>query len=325
MLLEKYHVVANGIKSALDEANSILIIAHKNPDGDTLGACLAFYQILREKEKNVVVFCKDNIPSEYLFLPFVDEIKSDFVSINIDDFDLVITLDCGADYMTGIHEKIPKIFGGKFNLINIDHHPSSDGFGKWNLVDDTASSTTLIIAELFQYLEMSISYNVATCLLCGIFTDTGSFQHSNTDSRSLRQAAFLMKRGAALHKISKNVFKTHQLEKLKLWGRVLSRAHKGDDGVTISHVSDQDFIDTHTNASDLSGVVDYLNSVPNSRFSLLLTENDGKVKASFRTLRDDIDVAKIAGYFGGGGHKKAAGFTLPGKLVKEVRWKVVGE
>ena len=268
------------------------------------------------------IYCTDPPPEDMFFLPNSESIIHNF---SIDDFDLVISVDCGADYMTALTDIYPQLFGGKFPLINVDHHPSNDNFGKWNLVDTSSASTTQILTELFQFLDIEISYKMATALLTGIYTDTGSFQHSNTTPRELKNAAFLQKKGASIHKITKNIFHTNKISTLKLWGRVLDRAYKDEEGITISHVSDLDFIETGADISDLSGVINYLNSVPDAKFSMLLTEKDGKVKGSFRTMRDDVDLAKIASSFGGGGHVKAAGFTMPGKLKKEVRWKIVQE
>jgi len=181
----------------------------------------------------------------------------------------------------------------------------------------------VILTEFFDFQKIEICPAMATALLCGVATDTGSFQHSNTNARVLRIAARLVRRGGDLSQISRNIFRRHKIEKLKLWGRVLRRAQKNSENFIVSRVNEKDFLATGTTTADLSGVIDFLNSVPNSKFSLLITDAGGKVKASFRTLRDDVDVAALAEKFGGGGHKKAAGFTVPGKLQREVKWKIV--
>jgi phosphoesterase RecJ-like protein len=322
VLQVKYQPEAIKIRDAFRKSKRALIITHKNPDGDTMGSALAIYDLLHSLNKEATVFCVDPFPESFYFLSRFESVVHEF---DINDFDIALTLDCGADYMTGITNTHPELFNGRFPLINIDHHKSNDDFGTWNIVDTSAASTTLIIAEALEFLDYKISHRMATCLMCGLFTDTGSFQHSNTTPRELRMAAHLMRKGASIHQIRNNIFKNNKISTMKLWGRVLSRAYKDSGGITISNVSDDDFRETGSNATELSGVVDFLNSVPDSKFSLLLTENNGKVKGSFRTMRDDVDVANIAGQFGGGGHKKAAGFTLPGKLEKEVRWKVVQE
>ena len=306
-------------KKSVAKAEKILLVAHKNPDGDTIGSATALFEIFQSFGKKCQIFCIDDFPADFGFLPHTENILRDF---QVCDFDLVVTVDCGALHMTGIENFLSSC---KTPILNIDHHASNESFGTFNLVDSGAASATLLIAELLRFLQVKISPTVATCLLCGICTDTGSFRHSNTDPRVLRAAGFLMRCGADLQSISKNIFRTHSLGKLKLWGRVLSRAEKNSQGFVVSSVFQRDLQETGSNSAELSGVIDFLNSVPDSDFSLLLTENEGKVKASFRTMKQEVDVAVLASRFGGGGHKKAAGFSTPGRLVKEVRWKIVQE
>ena len=119
------------------------------------------------------------------------------------------------------------------------------------------------------------------------------------------------------------VFRTAKLSTLRLWGRVLEHITLTKEGGAISAITQGDFRATGAEYSELTGAIDYVNAVPGMRFSLILSERDGIVKGSLRTLRDDVDVAKMASKFSGGGHRKAAGFSVPGTLQPEVRWKVV--
>ena len=120
------------------------------------------------------------------------------------------------------------------------------------------------------------------------------------------------------------MFKSTPVHTLKLWGRVLSNIKINKEGVTMSVATEKDLKDCDASSEDLSGVIDLVNSVPNSKFAVLLNEdNTGHVKGSFRTQQDDINLSDVASMFGGGGHRKAAGFSLPGKLKKEVTWKIV--
>ena len=253
-------------------------------------------------------------------MPHIQSFKQEFV---IEDFDLVFILDCGADYMTNFQETCPALFDKSMPVINIDHHPSNDNYGTINVVKHEACSTTRIIYEIFQILDWPINRNIATCLLTGIFTDTGSFMHSNTKASTLRTAGKLLAKGGNLRAIRKYIFKTTPLSTLQLWGRVLRNIHVNDEGVTMSVLNKKDFTETNADYSELSGIIDYVNSIPNTNFSVMLVEKNGTVKGSLRTLKDDVDVAAIAKNFGGGGHKKAAGFTIPGRLEKEIRWRVV--
>ncbi|MBI5414036.1 DHH family phosphoesterase [Candidatus Peregrinibacteria bacterium] len=301
----------------IDSAQKIVLISHRNPDGDTIGAALAMYEMLLTRGKEPTFFCVDPLPEDFHFLP-----NSEFVLHKLDQnaYDLAIMMDAAAHYMSGIFESHPDLFFGKYPLVNIDHHMSNEGYGKWNLVDSESASTTIVLTHLFNFLGWKITPKIATCLMTGLYTDTGSLKHSNADAEVHRIAGELLRSGARLKDIVKYIFRTTKVSTLRLWGRVMKRITQTSDHITLSYVSEEDFSETEAKKSDLSGVVDYLNAVPDARFSLLLTETEGKVKGSLRTLREDVDLTEIAGKFGGGGHKKASGFTVTGKLRLQTRF-----
>lgn len=314
--------IAEQVADQIHSARRIGLIMHRNPDGDTAGAALAMYEMLSTMGKIPEVFCADPVPESFYFLPNNETLIHHFEP---DRYDLVMIFDCGAPHMSHLHETYPEIFNGQYPLVNVDHHPSNDGFGKWNLVDIHSASTTQILTHLFNYLNWKITPRIATCLMTGLYTDTGSLKHSNADAEVHRVAAYLLKKGARLRDIVRYIFQNKSIGTLKLWGRVLGRISQTPDQITISTVSEKDFAETGTERSDLEGVVDYLNAVPNAKFSLLLTELKDKVKGSLRTLRDDIDLTAVAGQLGGGGHKKASGFTVAGKLQLQTRFQIITE
>jgi phosphoesterase RecJ-like protein len=278
------------------------------------------FQVLLQMEKEVEIICADPPSDEFSFLPEIEKIQVDEPSLN---YDAYLILDAGATHLTGFHESHSSLFDKSLEVINIDHHQSNDFYGKYNVVIEDAASTTAVLYEIFQTLNYPIDRHIATCLLTGIYTDTGSFMHSNTSSDVLRVASRLLNKGANLREISKEIFNTTKISTMRLWGRVLRNAHQNGEGVTMSVVTRKDFEDTGADYSEMTGVVDYINSVPGAHYSVILTEREDKVKGSLRTLREEVDVADIAAGFGGGGHTKAAGFTIPGRLQKEIRWKVV--
>ena len=308
------------IAGVIEKSDRILIIPHKNPDGDTIGGALGLYQVFLNMKKNPEILCYDEPPPVFSFLPNIEKVK---VGESDLDHDSIFILDAGATHLTGFHEKYPRLFNKSLEVVNIDHHPSNDYYGKYNLVVTEAASVTAILYEMCTALNLPLDRSAATCFLTGIYTDTGSFMHSNTSSETLKIAARLLAKGANLRAITKEIFNTTPLSTMRLWGRVMKNAYQTSDGVTVSVVTKRDFDDTGADYSEMSGAVDYVNSVPGADYSVILTERDGKVKGSLRTLKDDVDVAQIAGEYGGGGHTKAAGFTLPGYLEKEVRWKIV--
>ncbi|MBU1992717.1 MAG: bifunctional oligoribonuclease/PAP phosphatase NrnA [Patescibacteria group bacterium] len=312
-------------RRAYGEAQKILVIAHKKPDGDTLGACLAIDSLLQGLKKDVTLACIDKPVKRYDFLEGVNKFVRDF---DYEEYDLIIVCDAGAHYMTGYHEIYPEIFSGKdVPVVNIDHHSSNDYFGTINIVDSDAASTTLILYRYFAWLDLSIiTPEVATDLLIGIYNDTGSLMHSNTTREIFEVSADLAKKGAKSFVISKHLFKNTPLSTLKLWGRVFSNVKVNEDGVAMSVVCEKDFEECGANQDELSGVVDMVNAIPGIKFAVILNEDgQGNVKGSFRTPREDVDLSEIAGVFGGGGHRKAAGFSMPGKVEKEVRWKIVSD
>lgn len=318
--MQTNHPDLQKIDALIKNNKRFLIIPHKSPDGDTIGAALAMYQVLLNMGKLPDIICRDPYPEEFAFLPNIEVFRSGEPKF---DYDAYLILDAGATHLTGFRESHPELFDKSMEVINIDHHPSNDLYGRYNIVKDDAASTTMVLYEMFQELGYDIDRFTATCLLTGIYTDTGSFMHSNTRSDVLRVAGRLLAKGANLRSLAKEVFNTTKISTMRLWGRVLKSISQTEEGITMSVVKQKDFIDTGADYSEMTGVVDYINSVPGSEYSVILTERDGKVKGSLRTLQDEVNVADIAAAFGGGGHTKAAGFTLPGRLKQEVRWKVV--
>lgn len=308
------------LEELIKNAQNILIIPHKNPDGDAMGSALGLYQVFTLMGKNAEVVCFDPPPPAFAFMPNAEQVKTELPPLK---HDAIFIVDSGATHLTGFHESHPELFDKSLPVVNIDHHASNEFYGKINLVDPEAPSATVLIHDMIGALEWPLDRLTATCLLTGIYTDTGSFMHSNTDAEVLRIAAHLLSRGADLRSISKDIFHTTKVSTLHLWGRVLKNIHQTPEGVTMSVVRQNDFHTVGADYSEMTGVVDYVNSVPGSPYSVILSERDGKVKGSLRTLREDVDVAAVASAYGGGGHVKAAGFTLTGKLEKEVRWKVV--
>ncbi|QQR82939.1 bifunctional oligoribonuclease/PAP phosphatase NrnA [Candidatus Peregrinibacteria bacterium] len=289
------------IGNLIEASQRILIISHRSPDGDTVGSALALYHILKGQGKSPELYCIDGMPSEFNFLPNIREYKQTELTL---DYDAYISVDVGATHLTGLHESHPELFNKSLPLINIDHHYSNDYFGQYNVVMPTVASATMVVYYMAEMLNYTIDRVAATALLTGIYTDTGSFMHSNTSAEVLRVAAKLLSKGADRHSISKEIFNTTKISTMHLWGRVLKNTHQTPDGVTMSVITKKDFEETGADYSEMTGAVDYVNSVPNSKYSVILTERDGKVKGSLRTLQDDVNVAEIASKYGGAATSK---------------------
>lgn len=305
----------------IKKAEKVLCISHKRPDGDTLGASNALYHVMKDLGKEVQVACVDDIPERYHFLP---EIRKTIKEFNFLDYDLIFVSDAGASYMTKYQEIYPEIFSGKVPVINLDHHSSNDNFGTLNIVDINSASTTILIYKILTFLGLKISPHVATALLCGIYNDTGSLMHGNTTLEVFELTGKIVELGGKVNLVAKNLFKITPVPTMRIWGKVLERVTINDEGVVVSVLTCKDLIEANAKSEDIAGVVDFLNSVPGSKFTVLLNEDEkGNVKGSFRTRRDDLDLAELAEKFGGGGHKKAAGFTMPGRIHQEIKWRVL--
>ena len=208
-------------------------------------------------------------------------------------------------------------------LINIDHHPSNDFFGNVNIVLPDAPATCFILFLFFSYCGWTITPSMATCLLHGLYYDTGCFMHSNTSAEAYRVAARLKALGGDSDRCVKEEFHSASINKLRLWGRALSRICINEKKAVVAALTQNDYDEEGANHEDISGLVSYLNHVPEAKFCVLLTEDGrGNIKGSLRTQREDIDLTSITGLFGGGGHKKASGFTIPGRLVEKKIWSI---
>lgn len=313
------------IISLIVKYDQFLLIIHESPDGDTVATSLGLQIALQKLGKSVVTVCRDEVPKPFAFLPMADGVKKDFL---VGDFDVIIVLDCGDLRRTGFPDRLKDFAKHKKRLINIDHHPKNDlhKVANINLFDERAAAVSEIVFDLVRHLEIPLDKDIATCFLTSLYTDTGGFKHSNTTPKSLEYASIWLAHGARLKTITKNVSMNRSISSLKLWGMALSRIRKGKSGLALSVVTREDIEAANASDEDLSGVVNMINTIPGSKAAILLSETaDGKIKASLRTESDRIDVSKIAAFFGGGGHRKAAGFTIPGRLEKVDgnRWEIL--
>ncbi len=307
-------------------AEKILLIIHETPDGDTLAAATVLSKVLKKMGKSPAMVCKDLIPKPFLFLPEVSEIHHDLL---FGDYDLLAVIDCGDIKRTGFADRLKKFSKTKSKtIINIDHHPKNDlhKIAHLNLVDYEASSTSEIVYELCQKMNADLDKNLATALLTGIYTDTGGFKHSNTSDKTLRIAGELLRSGGKIKTITENISLNKTVPALKLWGLALKRMHRHPKlGIVSSVITREDLTNCGATDDDLAGVVNLINTVPDAKAAILFHETqDKKIRASLRTESDSVDVSRLANIFGGGGHKRAAGFTIDGYLkTTDNVWQIV--
>ena len=308
-------------KQLIDDSHRILLTMHERMDGDDGGALLAMGHQLEKMGKQVTYAIKKGVPPALAFLPGSEKIADDIEHKN---FDLLITFGCSSRDRCGS----AKILNLTSKILNIDHHPDNNNFGHVNIVDHTKSSVAELVYDFFLYHKWLISKDVATCLLTGIITDTGSFMHSNTQSSTLKTAAALMRKGAHVSKIIKHTYKSKPLAVLKAWGKAIENSfYDGKNKIIYSVMTETDLQEFEKlPQAAFEGFTEMLNTLPEAKFAMFLRQDGGIIKGSLRSdIFKNVDVSKIAHIFGGGGHKLAAGFSVTGKLMKDQagKWRVV--
>lgn len=314
--------ILEAVKKFLLEHNTFLLLAPKNIDGDTIGTNVALAMYLeKELGKKAVLYSPVEIDAKFGFLPWIDKFVYDFDPHAVD---AIWTSDTAVPHLFAHTEKEEQLFVRNLPWVNLDHHISNTEYGTINALDTTSTSCSMILYDVLQHMEGTISPEMATHMLMSIYTDSGGFIHPNTTPRTYEVAADLLAKGANQEAISRELFLTNSVGKLRLWGRVLDRMYMKHDDTLVSFVSMKDFQETKTGKEDLDGLVDFMNTAENRVCMLLSEDGKGNVKGSFRTHSEDVDVNQIAGTFGGGGHRLAAGFTLKESHLEPVtEWKVV--
>ena len=309
------------LKQRIEKHGAFAVVCHKRPDGDAIGSALSFARYLRSIGKECKIYCQDPIPLYFSFLHGLDEMQK-----SPDEFwDLshaIIILDCGDLNMPGFS----KHHFDNRDIFVIDHHSSNSGYGIINAIDSSACATSEILCDYFAFAEFSIGRECATNLLCGIYTDTDGFTNLATTPKSLRLCSELLSLGARFRDITAFTMRTKSIASLKLWGRALERLRldtKNQIATTV--IKRNDFEECGAADDDAEGVSSVLNHLSGIKMAMVLREiGDGTIKASLRTTDDSIDVSKIALQNGGGGHKKAAGFTVRGKIIEsDEGWKII--
>lgn len=308
------------LSTLIAKARRVLLAVHEHPDGDALGAMLGLADYLRDQGKEVTTMTPDAAPEYFSYLPGSDRIVHALPK-PLAGYELVVLLDCGDVKRTHIPFSERRV--GQPPVVNIDHHPTTttlDGTEvvDVNMVDTGASSTSEIIYDMLLDFEATITKGIATCLLTGICTDTGNFQNLGTTQTCLVAASKLLIYGANLTKIIEATNKNKSVGALKLWGRALSRLKKDEaTGLVSTVIRQRDIDECGVDVSAAEGVANFLNSLGEARATLVLKEEpNGAIRGSYRTTKEGVDVSAMAKRYGGGGHVKAAGFTVQGRLVE---------
>lgn len=297
--------LAGQFRNELEYTSSVLIGTHLNPDGDALGSALAMSMYLDAMKIRNEIVCHHEPPRNLRFLPHADRIR---LKPKDEKYDLGIILDLDSLDRLGNTESY---FASCQRLVVIDHHIPHAAPGNLRIVDTSASATALILTRLLRALDFAITPDMATCLLTGIVTDTGSFRFRNTTPEALSLSAYLLECGGDLTEISEEVFQSKTLSSVQLMGHCLEVMRLAcEDRIAWSALSTDDFERTGAKDEDTEGFVNEMLFITSVQIAALIREpKPGRIRCSLRS-RGAFDVAAVARHFGGGGHKNAAGCTM---------------
>jgi len=314
------------VSAELQARDRFLLTSHEGPDGDALGSLLGLHNVLTQMGKDSVMFMAAKefpLPIEYRFLP-LEEVFHEAPADMADR--TVIFLDCGnidrvpVDWLTA---------GGN-DVINIDHHHDNTRFGDINLVEVGASCTAEIVYDLALLLGAKITPEIASALYVGLITDTGKFMYENTNAHTHRVAADLIEAGVDVDDTYRRLYEHVPLEKLRLVSRALDKISSHCDGrLALSYITTADYEATGAGEEITEGLIDNLRSIDGVKVAAVIRDlgDRGRAarKVSLRSSAGEVDVSAIARLRGGGGHKRAAGFStdlefdeLAGFLAGEV-------
>ena len=299
----------NSLDEVLWGVKTVAIAGHVRPDGDCAGSTLAVYNYIKDNYEEVDVrLYLEPIPNIFKFLRYSSEIRSEYTDEI--DFDLFIALDCGD---TGRLGNAAKYFEKAKKTVCIDHHVSNANFADLNYVFPEASSTCELVFELID--KEKLTKEIAECLYTGMVHDTGVFQYSCTSAKTMNIGGILMESGIDYSKIVDETFYTKTFNQNKILGKALLNSELYLDGqVILSCITQEEMKEYDVLPKHLDGIVNQLRITKDVRVAVFLYENeDGSYKGSLR-VNDDTNVAEIAAVFGGGGHVKAAGFSIEGPL-----------
>ncbi len=302
------------IAEAIRKAQTIAVVSHVNPDGDTIGCAAAMRLGLLALGKDVTLFCDGKIPDTLAFLPGADTFR--LPGENEGPFDLMLSVDVSDEKRLGVCAALRKVSRA---TAQIDHHPTNPLFMETNWVDGKAPAACLLIREELQILGVPLTKEIAECLYTGISTDTGNFSFASTDARCFCVMSELLETGLPLAHLNRILFRVKPREQMKLLGRALeSLRFEGNGKIAVMKLTRRDFAECGALSEHADTVVNYGLDTVGTEMALLGREDeDGKIKFSLRA-KDPQRIDDVAQAFGGGGHPQASGITMEGMLDEAV-------
>lgn len=286
-----------------------ILTSHARPDGDALGSALALAEILDQMGRQTDVIFADPVPVIYQTLPNVQRIHHTPSAADIADHSIpAILLECDGIARTGLLGLEDRL------LINIDHHASGRNFASVNWIDEHACAVATMVYRIAIAAKVEITPSMATCLYTAILSDTGGFTYSGTNADTFALVHDLAVHGANPSQIARDVYFSNPASKIRLLGAALSN-FQSDGKVAWTWVTSDDMERTGADAEDCEGVVNYLISIAGVESAVFLRElpSASQFRLSIRS-KGQLDVSRVAEFFGGGGHRNASGCTMDGPL-----------
>jgi len=291
------------------ENGKILIFTHENPDADGIGSMLALYEFLKKQGKDVECGMKDPAPAVLDFLPDIDKIQK---LPNGKVYDLAILVDAAGKFRAGTEIKAKEV-------IRIDHHIGGNKESNYDFIDTYAPSTTFLIAKILRHWnEELIDKNIATNIYTGLITDTGSFRYNNVTEEAFELADFLVRKGVDPHYVANMIYERNKLSTIKLLQKTLSTLSLYENGKIASLIVERKYLqETGAIEEETEGFVNYARSIDGVEIAFIMIQKEDLEtwRVSIRG-KGNIDVREIAEYFGGGGHRDAAGCKIKGEKTK---------
>ena len=288
----------------IKKADKIVIMAHEAPDGDAIGSAMAMCLAIRDMGKDAIILMKD-FPEIFSYLPGKEYIQSES---DVKIFDLAIALDCPN--VKRIDSSFIEYYENAKIKVQFDHHNKNNMFGDYNIVNHVAPATAQILVSSFQYLNIEITKDIATCLLTGVITDTGGFRNSNVTVESFEFASWCLEKGINLPKVYKQAMLTMSRTKFEAEKLAMNRLEFLADGkIAFTYLTKADNEELGLKAGERDGIVEIGKAIDGVEVSIFLYEKEVGFKASLRS-NEYVNVSEVCSVFGGGGHIKAAGATL---------------
>ncbi len=307
----------DNILEEIKKAESIVILTHENPDGDAVGSSIAMYLGLKEIGKTPDIIIPE-FPRAFENLPGIENIKKES---DIENYDLAIALDTASIKMLNGYSKY---FEDAKTKIVIDHHSSNTMFGDYNYVDQDSPACAQLLLVLFNYFNIEVSKEIGTAILAGIITDTGGFRYDGVTAETFELVAGLCKKGVKVSKVYQKVFASTSKSKFFLHRIALDRLELlENEKIAFTYITKNDENSVGAENGDYDGIVEQGRDIEGVEISIFLRETEKGIKASLRS-KDYVNVSELCRIFGGGGHIRAAGCTIPG-TIEQVKTQILNQ